>query len=244
MEHISSLYEQIERYLSGAMNTSEELEFEKQIQNNMLLQKEIEKHSLLHKILKDKKSLDFKEKLVKINKDYKKDISTSNNKYFVLKIAASLLLIVGLGIIFWQSSYSKDSYDDVYQLFYTPYANDFVTRGETNSANYILDQYQNKNYQDVLSGLKKVVDTAKSKKWRIYLANAYLNTNNVDKAILLLNDISTEDVHYEVSKWYLSLAYIKEKNKEKATQALTEVIAYNGIYKEKADEILKRVSLL
>jgi tetratricopeptide (TPR) repeat protein len=77
-----------------------------------------------------------------------------------------------------------------------------------------------------------------------YSAVSYLSTGQTDKAIINLNKVllKKDGALYDAAQWYLSLAYIKNKDTKNARKNLVELQKNsNSRYQKQADETLKAI---
>ncbi len=71
------------------------------------------------------------------------------------------------------------------------------------------------------------------------------NSENFEKAessfINTLDNLQNDDILKEKTSWYLGNTYVKLGDLRQAKERLTKVINMNGIYKEKASDLLKKI---
>ncbi|GAA4276004.1 tetratricopeptide repeat protein [Aquimarina mytili] len=242
MERTPEIFEKIERYLTNQLSPEELIDFEREVANTPELQKEIETHKALHDILNDQEAIEVKEKLIKVSKEVKKEESSFARSIFSspLRIAATIVVLLGVGTLVWNTLDTTDELRDLYVAHYTPFPAEDNTRGEINTAlQNIMDDYNKGAYDSVVTALEKNTNLVDQKELEVYLGVSYLNTNQEQKAVLQFENISANSRYYEASRWYLSLAYLKLKNTKKTTQILEEIIQYNGVYKDNAARLLR-----
>jgi len=236
MKRTPAIFDKIEAYLSQSLPKEEIEMFEKEIANNTDLYKEVEKHKALHDILKDKETMAFKEKLTAIgNKINPKENKTPSNLLFLSgwKIAATLVILLGIGSILWHNMLNQDITQELYASYYKPFPVEDVTRGESNTKHKdIIKKYTNNEYKNVIALLENKSDL--NDEFVLYLGNSYINTNQEKKAILTFEKIEKNSKYYENAKWYLSLTYLKLEETEQTLSLLEEIIQYNGIYRNPA----------
>ncbi|MBN4081806.1 hypothetical protein JYU23_01620 [bacterium AH-315-C07] len=81
--------------------------------------------------------------------------------------------------------------------------------------------------------------------YEIMLKNgiAHYNLEKYSESLLLLNGIPTyEELYYEEARWYMVLSYIELDQKEKAKNALEDIIGLNGKRKTEAETKLKELN--
>ncbi len=76
---------------------------------------------------------------------------------------------------------------------------------------------------------------------QFYQANSYLEEGDLQNGITNLNRVSQQrdNEYYEASQWYLALSYLKAGDKDSATRILNDLIFSEGVYKNRAEEVLK-----
>ncbi|WP_299218871.1 hypothetical protein [uncultured Aquimarina sp.] len=242
MERTQELFEKIEGYLAQTLSEEEVLAFEKEIAENFELKREVEKQRELHQVLSDRDTLDFKEKLQKISAEVKKEQSKSNTYFLYWKIAASIIIILGVGTLLWNNLNKTDSFSDLYASYYTPYPAEDITRGDTaNEWDDIVKNYSKGNYDKVISELTKTTSFTTLEQFGLYLGNSYLNTGKEREALLQFETISNESRYHEAANWYRALTHLKLGEIKKSSEILKEIINYNGIYKEKAMQLIQEL---
>ncbi len=244
MERTQELFEKIEGYLNNTLSQDELTAFEKQMTESEALQQEVEKHRALHDALSDTDVLAFREKVIKIGKEIKAEEQQSGSGFSKFwKIAAVVLVLVSVGSLLWFTMGSKDSPKELYAEYYKPFPVEDVTRGESVNEKLkdILSKYTNGQYDKVVIALEKWKDSIGKEQVKLYLANSYLNTNKEEKAIPIFQNVSINSQYYENARWYLALTHLKLDQIPQLKQVLQQLIAYNGIYKEKAEALLKEL---
>ncbi|WP_106790685.1 hypothetical protein [Aquimarina sp. Aq78] len=240
MERTPEIFEKIEGYLAHTLPKEEAIAFEKELIANPELQEEVEKHRVLHKTLSDKDTLDFKEKLMQISATIKEEQShppapVSSPSYW--KIAASIAILLGVGMLFWYTYTNQHNTQDLYGVYYEPFPVEDAMRGNTNNEMHsIIKNYAKGAYDSVAVVLEKHPNL--DSQLQLYLGNSYLNIDQEEKAASLFKDIKSSGKYYEIAKWYLSLTYLKLNTPEKSIPLLKEIITYNGAYKDKATRLL------
>ncbi|MDY8138477.1 hypothetical protein [Aquimarina sp. 2201CG5-10] len=242
MKRTQEIFEKIEGYLAKTLSQEERAAFEKELSINPELENEVEKHRILHQTLSDQDTLDFKEKLIKISKEIKEEeqIKSTNKSFFSYwKIAASIIVLLGIGAILWSTIEPGDKMTDLYLSYYVAYPVEDATRGGTkDDLDAIMTDYVKKNYDKVINALETSPLLSDKEQLRLYLGNSFLNNNQEEKAILQFQNIQADSRFYEDANWYLALTYLKLGEVKKIPPLLQEIIQYNGIYKNKASKLL------
>ncbi len=243
MDRTPEIFEKIEGYLNNTLPKEELVAFEKEISNTPALKQEIEKHKSLHATLSDQDTLEFKEKLVKISTEIKKEETSSSFFSPFWKIAASIVVIFSVGTLFWYTINNQDQTKELYAQYYEPFPVEDVSRGEDDNAlQDVMKSYSNGDYSIVISKLEELPNTIKKDLIHLYLGNSYLNTNQEEKAIGQFESIQKNSQYYENARWYLALTYLKWGNPKKIKPILQEIIEYNGVYKENATQLMNALT--
>ncbi|WP_378179288.1 tol-pal system YbgF family protein [Aquimarina sp. SS2-1] len=243
MERTQELFEKIEGYLTERLSEKELTAFENEMPSDPELTLEVEKHRKLHEILSDSDTLHFKEKLQKINNEVRQEESSSrSSSYFsYFKIAAFFVVLIGLGTLLWNNFNTSDNYSNLYISYYEPYPVEDITRGgEVNEMELIKKNYANGNYQKVVTALKNTNSTALSDLLRLYLGNSYLHLDKEKEALQQFEAITDTSNYFEDASWYQALTYLKLGEIKKSWELLKSIIRYDGIYKEKATQLIEK----
>lgn len=244
MKRTPEIFEKIEAYLAHTLSQEDTIAFEQEIAANIELQEEVEKHRIMHTTLADQDTLAFKEKLIHISAKIKQEETantTLTNRLPLFKIAASIVVLLGVGSLFWYTIYTKNQTRDLdlYSAYYKPYPAEDIIRGNANKeTEKVVKHYISGSYDSVVYALEKRPILKKQQALQIYLGNSYLNTNQEEKAAKEFKNITNTGKYYEIAQWYLSLTYLKLNKSEKTKVLLKEIIQYNGAYKDRAHRLL------
>lgn len=265
MEYTQDIFEKIEDYLAGRLDEKELESFEKLLLTDLKLKEEVQLHSNLSKALKEKKVLDFRKKMIRVERIF--DERTKNVKQkpylsYYWKIAASIVIIIGLSTFLWQINQTED----LYSTYYIPYPIDGIDRGdEDNLYNELAQKYNQGNYREALPRIKKLMKIpfdnvqqqtdsvtneqsrrldvifSERDKLRLYLGNCYLNLNQTNDAITQFKNINPRSIYYQDGLWYTALAFLKLEQEKEAIFYLEEVINNKGSHEENASNLLKKL---
>ncbi len=115
----------------------------------------------------------------------------------------------------------------------------------TDDSDLAMQKYEQKDYvgaaMDFEAALKNDPNNYNA---LFYSAVSYLSTGETDKAITNLNKVleKKDGDLYDAAQWYISLAYIKKKDTQKARKNLTELQQNpKSKYQKQADETLKEM---
>lgn len=184
-----------------------------------------------------------REELVEMLHQRKKTKKTGYvSLWFKVAAAITTLLLATLSVYLLTSN--SNQYEAIYETYYRPFPIASTTRGEQ-TPSPIINLYEQEKYAEVVRYLESnsfVADDGGLAP--TMLGVSYLNTSRPDKAIeVFANDqYFTEAPYEDYSQWYLSLAYLKTEQIEKAKSVLRQVIARRMIHKEEAAAILDQLA--
>ncbi|MDH7447666.1 hypothetical protein [Aquimarina sp. 2201CG14-23] len=246
MEITQELFEKIEAYIEGSLSEAELRSFKTLIETNPELKKEIMIHKELQNELSNTKAIEFRKKLVVVSKELTDQNNIQRKKSSILsywRIAASLIIIIGLSTFLWLQNNPEQ---DLYAMYYTPYPIGDIKRGSdtTNDTVFkdILLNYKNQEYQKTIAGLESlIVERPNEEKLKLCLGNSYLNTDQLIKAETLFKVVSKESETYFDAQWFLSLTYLKMNQEERMVPILKKLVSQNTRYKKNASALLKKI---
>ena len=173
-------------------------------------------------------------------------IGTRLTRKVSISLAAAALVFSLLLFKSLTPSYSGDS---VYKNYYEPLeANSFTLRGNSQDVNGKLqegfDYYLSKDYAKAelaFSNLRKMNENRPE--ILLFSGLNQMEQQNYLAAINLFNDlISAEDQFIPEAQWYLGLCYIRTGENMKARSIMEILSETEGLYKKKAQLILKNLN--
>jgi len=165
---------------------------------------------------------------------------------FTLAIAASIAIVISVGIV--PSSIDQDR---LFERYYEPLeATDFSQRGGANEMyqdiGIGISSYLDGNYQQSIDQLYKIgSDPTLRSEAQFYSALSYLGLGDYKNAQSTLESLLNSNIRLESEiLWYLSLSYLKTGALEKANSHLAQLENYDGIYKQDAQTLRKKLRRL
>lgn len=236
-----NLQEKIDSYILGKMSVEEKMNFETELANNMELkekyelQKEIsdavQKARIKNLLVKvENEIIEEREKIINDRRNDNDDKSlgnTTNKRRIWISVAASILVIFFVGFEFHKTSVYKTYGNDCYADITAP-----SSRSDNRLDSLMFSIYR-----------------------QIGEENYSLAETNIEEAELIITSMKeTEYVSAEVQKyyddilsikkqeidWYDAVLKMKQGKYRKAKKELKKIANGNGIYSEKAEEILNR----
>jgi len=227
---------EVEMVLSGIDNVSEVWvrDFE---QNKPKIVRNQESQRIIEFV---KKSDPFNE-----SDEKKPSIIQMINRKIVYQVAAAVLV---LSLLLFKSLTPSYSGDNVYKHYYEPLeANSFTIRSNSQNVNAKfregVDFYLSKNYEKAevaFNSLRKPNETMPEVS--LYAGLNQMGKGNFPEAITLFSDLlSAEDQFVPEAQWYLGLCYIKTGENLKACSLMETLAENEGMYRKKAQLILKNL---
>lgn len=165
------------------------------------------------------------------------------NMTFAAAIAATVTIIIAVGII-----PSNIDQDRLFDRYYEPIeASDYSQRGEPNEmysdiANGI-NHYIDGNYSQSIDQFNELAsDPAIRSEVHFFTGLSYMGLGQYQSAQNILELVVNGKSRYQPETlWYLSLCYLKTGEFEKATALLEQLEMYDGMYKEDAQTLRKKL---
>ncbi|MBW1296176.1 hypothetical protein [Aquimarina litoralis] len=229
--------ELIDKYLHSELTAAEQDQFDELLVNDISFKEDVD----LLSNLKNVAGAEDRDDLRKQMANFEAKIAANDTKviplfsYKKLLVAASILLLVAVGVISLLNPFGVNT-EKLYASNFEPYKNVVtpIVRGTTDDNEEItaFSSYENKEFIAAAEQFGKLYETTQKPYFLLYQANALLAADQTSEAIPLLEQhIALKDELIERGKWYLSLAYLKENQKEKAIQLL-EDLSNNGTFKK------------
>ncbi|MCG8411416.1 MAG: hypothetical protein MI739_09035 [Bacteroidales bacterium] len=242
--------EVIERYINSELNETELNNFE----NLLLVNKDVKRDYNLclniNKAISEEDVMNLRKTMHEIFKNKKQDqihIFQKRIRY----AAASLILLIVTGGVINKIIPSNLDYNKVFEKYYTPYkATDIFRSGNTQTDKILLNAINYYVKHDFAKALILFEEVIKVKENDIavnfYLGISYIEQEKYTKASISFNSviINNDNLFIEQAKWYLSLCYLKTKQKNNATNLLNELVSEKSSYASQAKEMLEQIEKL
>lgn len=236
--------EMIQAYLEGNMSEKERVEFETAMDQDPDLKAEVSDLRLIEKDLNAHRIGEFQTQLTSWEDEYKQALETPPSGFQLrryLSIAATLTILAVAAIYFMKPAGT----DEIYDTYYSPYADVLSTRGEAESQllSEGMASYNAENYAVAAEKLGQFVESTSDPLAFLYLGISYLELDQPALAVDMLQ--RAENVSYTAhqAKWYLGLSFLKLDNIEVAKSYFTWISENSNHYKStQASEILSRLN--
>jgi predicted Zn-dependent protease len=236
------VYIGFESYLNNEMPPEEKEQFEDKLKTDSEFSKSFALYKETTQFLNHKfatETLDFKQNLQSISKDYFAENQQEQAKVIVFKpwyyaVAASVAVLLGTWF-FMQNA--TPSYGD-FNLHENAY---FMERGEADAnLKAAQDFFNAKEYNKAVTAFEKVQAT-NNPEIQYFYAIALIETNKYQKAEALLNNIQQGSSAYkDKALWYLALSKLKQ-DKGKECKSFLKQIPKDAEDYEKAQQLLKKL---
>lgn len=242
--------ERIEKYLKQQMDASERRTFEQEMANDASLAEEVASFQDVRQIVEVAGDAAFFNKLQSIEDELAGNNTTATIRPFwqrpmMLGIAAAVIIILA-GI--WVFRPVADTPADMFAENFQAYPPPARLRGDTNQDQIwsnARDAYVQADYAQAAQQLEFLL-AQDSTAQPAYLLHFYAGvsqlaqpTPEVEKAISHLEIVTRTDSDYvQPAQWYLALAYLQNKEQQKA-KALLEELANSNYRKEAVESLLK-----
>ncbi len=238
----------IERYLEGKMQSSEKQWFEKEIEGNLWLQKELELRRKADKIVSNLGAIDLRSKLMEVETRHKdisrvekavKKIPVNYAALFLGLILISTLLILS-GNSFDIGAFT-DSAVDAYSVNTTSRSDSPVYPAELMTG---MQLYSNDDFGLARTEFAKIPDNSENtiqSKYLLGLSNMQLKEySEAVKSFTQVID-HNDNMFLEDSEYYLGLCYYNLEDMNKAKIVMEGIISSENRFRKDAKKILKNI---
>ncbi len=235
-------------YFSNSLTQAQEELFQNLLKTDPEFKAQFDFENNVKRVTKEKRHLDLKAKLGSFESDIKKkNIPIAKFNFSLWKIAASVALLIIAGWFGYNSFFGVD-YENLYSENYTKYPNTVVPilKGPDAVITTEIKAFQAYESNDDLNAILffKELKAQKNPKYiDFYLAQSYLGSNQIEKAITHFSTVIEMNQEFsEKAKWYLALTYLKNSDILKATEQLKEIISEEAYKAQEAKELLKAIN--
>jgi TolA-binding protein len=234
----------IEKYITGEMNQIEKKWFEKEIEGNESLKKEVLLRKKADLILERYDIVSLRQKLVSIEKS-KKDELKKNKKLTSsgFRYAAIFTGLVVVGSLLFLS-FKHQSPETIYKRYYQVYNTTGSTRSAETSYNDAIDYFNKKEFAKALAGFQAYLkQNPGSLKFEFLSGISNMEIRNFNNAELSFNKIIKKEgnLYVEDANWYLAMCYIATNDIAMARYQLRKIVMSESFYKSKAKKILRHL---
>lgn len=238
-------FEYIENYYSGRFGEAEKHLFEQRLKSDTQFAARAEEYILASKAVIQGERMEMKKNLQSLHQSLVNAGKLNETRNAIYKIAAFIILLMGLSLLIYISFFSTKSTDKLFAGYFEPYPDMISSRGENNNISPILSaalaSYRKKEYADawIKFGECSKQNNDSGDFIILYRGISGLMAGYEDKAIELFITIRDEKSNSLCGQasWYLALSYLKTGDKDKARRVLKE-LAEKNIYNSKKAKLL------
>lgn len=235
----------LDKYVQGTLSPSEQKEFDTLLKEDPDFKTEIELIENIAVI----SGVEDRSALRKTLQEFESKIETNTSQVIPLipykkwLVAASIILIALIGGIAVFNPFDVNT-DTLYASNFEPYKNVVtpIIRGESEESEEIeaFTAYESGDYPLAVTKFEQVYQKTQKSYLLLYQANALLASNRTADAIPLLEKhVTLNDRLSDRGKWYLALAYIKNKQQENAIPILENIVEKKTFKSSDAAKLLK-----
>ena len=182
----------------------------------------------------------------------KKSTTTKFTRRSWYAIAASIILLAGLGFFINYLVNRTVSPQDLYASYFKPYpdvisGSDLVRGTDEILLKAGMSRYKSEEYDEALIAFERLIERdSANNNIRFYAAICYLETEETKEAILFFNSVinDTENEFSSLAKWYKALAHLKSNEITDTRTILNEIIKSNNKKSKEASELLRKLEKL
>jgi tetratricopeptide (TPR) repeat protein len=239
----------IERYNAGEMSEDEAKWFRNELKGNNKLREEVYLRKQTDEILKNQDIISLRTKLSAIEKAREKKIPASKSRKspVYLKYAAVMAFLVAIGAIAIFSGRDLSN-DEIVNKYYKEYAPPTVHRTGTSITNadfaLAVEFYNTHDYEKAVTLFNKVLKSNPRDMQSVLLKGiSNFEYQQYPEAKQSFADVISDNnnLFIETAEWYLALCYVKTNEKNEAIQHLEAIKNEDGIYKNEARKILRKL---
>lgn len=251
--------DKIDRYLRGEMQTTEVKVFEKSLLEDEELRMAYEETLLLAKTIEAvAEDEDTRRSFESISEEEVKTLlkeKKSGRRFLIRAAWIAAAILVAMIVVNFMRTPAPGSPEGVYYVYFEPYPVEEVapSRGTDISSvslneelRLAFNEYKEKDYVKALKAFQSLEKKAGNEHSMItlYKAICLMKLNRYADSIQSLQSLVADgesNPYYQPACWYLSLAYLKNDEREKAGSLLLQIIQEDGFYAEKAKAVLDRL---
>jgi tetratricopeptide (TPR) repeat protein len=238
----------IERYISGEMNDTEKIWFEKELDGNANLRREVELRKKTDELLKRQDIISLRNKLTAIETAREEKIHRrlpQTRLYLRFAAAITIMVIVGSVILLEERNLSTMQIMKRYYTEYQPVAGERSAQTESD-INFTrgLECFETHDFKNAALFFNKVIENEPKDMYATLLTgishfedNSY---NDAKKSFGIVID-DNKNLYIDQAQWYLVWCYLQTGENEKAIQLLQIIGNEGGLFSKTSKKILKKI---
>jgi TolA-binding protein len=234
----------IEKYNANEMDPAEKAWFEKELNGDSSLQKEVHLRKKTDVILEHTDIISLRNKLTNIEKARRAEVTKSGNiknpRFRYAAVFTGLIILGSLLYLSFNTQSTKALYDKYCQVYKYP-AN---SRSANISFDKAIDCLNNKEYARALDGFRDFLSkNPGSPKIEFLSGISYLGLSEYANAESSFSKVINAEVNLytEQANWYLAMCYLATDDKLSAREQLRKIARSESVNKNKAKSILRHL---
>lgn len=223
--HISeSDFDLVEKYLAGQLEGDELKSFKLKLESNPQFKEQVETQRCLQEGVAH---YAMKQQLEEIhNRIY----PPKNNRFWGFSVAAAAILLFAVAVWWWQR---PEPHLRLFDTYYTAEPG-LPTPMSADAENYVfysaMVAYKNAEYPLAIHQFDSLaVAYPRETRYQYFLASSYLNSEQVDKAIPILEKLAAkdQDKYQAKAQWYLAMALLQSNRLDELQDLLNQPLPAN-----------------
>lgn len=244
-------FEEIEDLVSGELDVELETLIKEEAMVNATLCREITLNGEIDEAIAEMDIRNLRGNLMNIARNKANhhtriiSLASPKRKFLYWSAAASVIVLVAFSALFQQKSYSDQ---ELYSSYFQPYKNGAsVSRSSSASASVLSEAIREINQGDYATALNmlKIVSTDKQEgiAASFFAGQAYQALGDYKNAINSFTEVVRhgDNLLVEQSAWFIGLCYLRMNEKAKAVNQFSTIVASNGYYSQKSNDLLKQI---
>ena len=246
--------DEIEDYLNDELEVSAKNSFDNELMNNCVLADEVKLYGEISEALGERDVIELRATLEKISRISLEPGNQKKRGIFPLKLkraifyasAASVILLLGLNVIFRPHSYTSS---ELYLEYYQPVKSEMATtrsaeRSEEGLLNQAMTKMSIKEYDTALKLFSDLlVQDQQNSFANFYIGAVYQAKGQYDDAIQSFTKVIAQgdNLFIEQAEWYLGLCYLTKDQRDKAISQFRKISIGDGYSKQQSIALLKKL---
>lgn len=238
--------EKFEKYVKGELQEGELWEFKTLLETNAELAAEFSLYQQVEQSVKNSKKNRVFDTLENIhqqnqtNKSHKR-IYLRSSRVFAAAASILILLAAGIGLIWMQSHQSTNA---IFTQYFEPETAAFNVRSSNSSIEQpVLQGMQYYELHDYDAALEMFDKAPNNLMGKLYGGLSLMELGDFDKATAKFQAIiqHNDNLFIDQAQWYLGLCYLRTSKQKQAVEMFTSIADQNGVFKTKAQKILREL---
>ncbi len=238
--------EKFEKYVKGELQEGELWEFKTSLETNAELANEFKLYLEVEQSIKNNQKnrvFDTLEMIHQQNKTNKsqKTIQLRSSRFIAAAASIIILLAAGIGLIWMQSHQSTSA---LFNQYFEPETAAFNVRSSSSSIEQpVLQGMQYYELHDYDAALEMFDKAPNNLMGKLYGGLSLMELGDFDKASVKFLAIiqHNDNLFIDQAQWYLGLCYLRTSKQKQAVEMFTSIADQNGVFKTKAQKILREL---